>query len=789
MPEFKETSSNPEQPASIEFDWHEVETPKPIEPAEPLDETVSLQENSRSANEKVAATLEDCFDRGQIERLQQAVISAKEKTASERGKEFVGSYGDFRLWQLGDDNASPDFIVIIEGQPNCKPAPQFMSAEVNNTASEMKEIDNVKDNILKERGQAIKDSKERIINCLEEVVTDSPVHKFLESLTMQNPSYNNDRPLNNAEKMIREAQAEQEVKKQFGMNPNDSISSDLNAARALQRQNYSLDEEQVRENPTNRASAQSTEPIKHYFTEAVQQLLPDGEWRREIEGKPVEVARVAPGRYSLRTEGSLTNEIPSIGFNDITSHLSESFDLEPTVDKWAGRHILHSALWASCNPEASDDILKFVLEDTPNDLFEGLVRDPDAYTAISKPKNDDVKVYDSMESYRRDVELHASYRSTVEKGATSDHREKHKTAELRKDTNYYGFGFLDSQTIEDKKAETFGSVINYNSDNTTRLIQGVPRNYDLPPAQGNADLVLITKADPALDPRIPGFRLMSHTGDVYEFVKETDDPYRECQVQLPTDERVMLATQYYELGLETLAQDVLFTEHLTVNDLAGFIKRNSEYHTPDQAVKVSDNPTFGDFTNYVVDDKLQVQCTGAAHFLRLSLDGVFGDNSATTTRGLKLGGPGTVNGLLHRQTQFEYNGEAYILDATPARALDTFEAIDVHKQETLEAKLEINFKHVEMYLSNIFKAPDSLQLHTKLASLPDHDPARRTMEVLAGLKTTQEATEYLDYIESLKQAVTIKDPRLKQLGIGNYSPEVLEFLANQIKSYQNLLME
>lgn len=803
----------------------EFEADEPSEPAnEELNET-ELAPSSVSSEEKLAHLVDDVYGRKGVERFKELVSEMDNAAVSEQDKEGIRHFGEYHLWAMGEhEGAPPESVAVVRDQFSSlltvEPNPQVLTdadeerilKKYNNAEADFYQ------HVYWERVNPIYDNRREIIKGLEEIVADSPAYKFFKSLTIENPNDPQDRPLNNVEQAARQSQAEQETKRQFGMSPNDNVGLNPNAARALQRKNFSIGEEQVTEKTITSADS-SLEPINRYFVDLLSRRISD-RWGQSVD-EPMELFQDPDGHIALRPENPELRKKSSFSFNSelVANDAAESFNsegLDVRIDQYVVSQTLY-CLSSDAEFESADQLLDLVRSYIASNVFEDLTAAPSA-PHLTKSLNG-VKVYD-RESYDQEEKLHNSYNKTLENAeqrmldwsfGLNDHGmagfpersssgPNERPADFNSDSD---FGFKGHESIEADKRKIIGNVMGFQVDGVKRLIQTVDRKPGLPPASGNADLVFITDNSSGFSnqqPQIPGFALKGRTKNVYEFVKDTDDPYAACNIEIPLADRQVLADEYQALGLDKLAREVTRNERFTVNNLATAVKNNGEYFTPDESVKISASPEFGEFHNFVDDGKLQLQCSGAGHFLKLSLHKVFGQESAEVIGGLSFDSNEELNlGSMHAQTEFEHNGQKYILDATPSLSAEMSPSHVEHNrlarmpetisERTPEEKLKLQFNRLEVQLCNVFKTLDTVALHTQLSTLPDHDPARRALEITAGLNSSQDAAEYLEYVESIKQAVINKDPQLKQLGIGKYSPELLELLSSQVKKSQALLTE
>lgn len=845
MPEFNEQpNENPDQPEfDPEFlanlkksdlgprhdDWYsksylwgstfveheEEEAPEPVEQFE----APEVSPNFTSSEEKLAHVLEKIHDSAPVEQFERAIVNMRDAATSERDKEDIRHFGEYHLWAMrGRDAEPPESVVAVrqDDSPLLKIErnPQvFTDADEDRFFSKHKYeyAESKYQQVNQKRLNELEQNKEEIMECLEEIVKDSPVYNFLQSLATENPYTSEDRPLNDLERTAHEAQAEAETKRQFGMGANENIIRGTGAANSLHRKNYQLDDEVVRRKRINSGDS-SVEPIKQYFTDVVRSKMPDG-WDSGIEGRPVQLTVRFDGNYYLCLGDSRSRDVitPGMPTKEVAGAVAEPFGsegLDARVNELTALAALDELVSGDAN--SVDQLLYCVRERVSKNIFSDEVTWEHSAPHITKPLTG-IKVYD-QETYDREEAAHNAARKALEtyeettKNATErifdwsfGLQEPTPTSELSNAPDLAtnnSFVFDSKEAIENDEANVVGIIVGFEPDGIKRLIQPTDKNWMLPPASGNADLVFVTDNNSGFagqDPQVPGYELNARTKNVYEFTKGQQEPYANCGVVIPLAGRQALAEEYQSLGLAKLSHDVTSGSQFTASDLAKAIRDNSDYYVPPEVIRVSEDPGLADFRPFVKDGKLQLQCSGASHLLKISLNKAFGEDSAEVIGGLSFGSNGQVTkGSAHGQTQFRNNGKTYILDATPGEASSRqLEArqVELIAKQSPEEKLAIQFSNLEKNLAAAFKVPDTTQLHISLSTLPDHDPSRRALEIVAGLNSRQDAAEYLEYVESIKQAVTSRDPRLEQLGIGKYSTQLLDLLSGQVQKAQALLSE
>jgi hypothetical protein len=377
-------------------------------------------------------------------------------------------------------------------------------------------------------------------------------------------------------------------------------------------------------------------------------------------------------------------------------------------------------------------------------------------------------------------------------------------------------GYMTQEEMQQASMESIGSVQS-GSVPSPRIIQMQEKNPALPRPSGQSDLKLFLYDErfTYADPDIPGYTLVRHNGDAYEFMHDAADPYVAANVPISADAQQILTHEYEQLGLQTLADRIKSQSTLTVEELRGFIQAESNYPVPTndeilgRSSRYSRAP-YSDLQHFgrvVAGGKLQIQCTGAASFLKLSLQKAFGNPSASTVNGLTIEPSSTtLNNLGHQQTAFQHDGKMYILDATPGGATTPLvgQAPDIKRTDvqqvpirpadmqtlnspakTADEQLQAIRTNFEKQLGIALKAPHTEALYEHIAKLPEAtDPVRRTLGL--AMRATSgdtvsfaEATSHLDFLDAYKD----RSPQeLRQLGLPVYDRKMLDMLSKSTEA-------
>lgn len=369
--------------------------------------------------------------------------------------------------------------------------------------------------------------------------------------------------------------------------------------------------------------------------------------------------------------------------------------------------------------------------------------------------------------------------------------------------------------------------LNFRAD--ARILQQQARHLALPAnaAEENLVITLYSPHNTSTVPFVPGYVLVSESSlrNRYGFtVDPNGDPYFSCEIAIENSRQAALAEIYQSMGLGLLADKLRDSPNLTVDQLVEMIREEAVYYTPRQlewhsmendvlAQRQTYINNLENFAMSVRKGRLYVQCTGASHFLKYSLEKLFGTGCAGVVNGNTISGhTPTITAARHAQAIFAHEGRQYILDAQPEQHgladADAFKTsgdyvrdhkaaqaprFDLAGQLPHESKLSVNVeKDTATLVSELltsfterlrvaFDQPDNESLYSYVVNLPLHDPARRTLELIfrlnKGLISKEEVASVITFIDSFAAA----DPELRgSLGFGHYSVDFLDQLQSTV---------
>lgn len=318
-------------------------------------------------------------------------------------------------------------------------------------------------------------------------------------------------------------------------------------------------------------------------------------------------------------------------------------------------------------------------------------------------------------------------------------------------------------------------------------------------------------------PLIPGYITVGHNasfGETFAFIPDTEhDPYQTSGA--PLGNLKMLIQSYRSLGLESLATVLESGQIQTVDDLAQAIAQESVYSFGWEYI--SKPQSIDEFAPLVKDGRLNVQCNGAANFLRLSLN-QFGRyaNTSTTSGYVLPANSSRIDGARHQQTIVTHQGKPYIIDATPSLppeegygsengaangntfrqtasvspkpaepakpkldrtpvpeatyetpAFDMEEVVKEHREKNLAGLRQ----SLEAQLQIVLQQPNQDTLYKFVSNLPQHDPIRRTLSTAIQASqpstTTDDAVKLVDYLQAVANATP---QTLRKLRLTKYDP-------------------
>jgi hypothetical protein len=633
----------------------------------------------------------------------------------------------------------------------------------------------------------------------------NPAYLFMQSFDVHAQPEIVDVPLDEREKAIRAGQVRQEVIERHNLlEPGGVFERASSADTELRRGLWHIDDEtkpQVEsrsdQNPTERARAYLAERAIDYHIAR----------RDNIEDTPEVRERLK--QLMLSTDAPADNAEGYdrfILFDDATSStyvLSEELtEGSPLMEEVLAGSILRNyvnTLLRDYDPSLPyDQAVEKTVNQAVQEVWEFMFDDIGKAGALDNIGEYDPAIRNSLMTPRGEQ---------VPQGTLTEHAHLH----------HHGTGDTEFMTREAAESlqEQYVGHIESGTIPGMRVLQIRSRDETLPHTSDRSDAVLRLHGREFNDhdPSIPGFTLVARNDleGRYEFTRNDTDPYASPEVPISTQQAQELADTYRAIGLNQLAFRMSQNTELTVADLAEYITIYSTYPLPqetrysEQYPRSHSTPDLESFRDFVDDGRLAVQCTGAKNFMKLSLQQLFGVESASSIAGRAIG-TGDITELQHGQTTFTHNGESYIIDTTPpSRAgMGTLpnppsDAPLRPPRPTAHEQLQRTPRQQE--ISAEIPRDPSAQLHAARASLetqlgaamgirgqqalyeavaklqPNVDPVRRTTEMAIqaaeGAATREAAESLVTYLQNYRQ-----QPRetLRAQGYPVYEPRLLDLL-------------
>ncbi|MES2631214.1 MAG: hypothetical protein V4611_04620 [Patescibacteria group bacterium] len=642
-------------------------------------------------------------------------------------------------------------------------------------------------------------------------------------------------PLSPYWRSIREGQIEQDIRRRHGLSAEETLINGSFARQELVRSLHWLDEE---ENPFEKKKAEVSglERLKKflwpYYRKAVEQLHSfNGAPRYELLDEEIHI-----GQYdnaAMLVKDNMTGEntfLDLVELNwDVPFHILKDFSTGSVI----GDSMIYSRL-----TQATETIMQ---------AKKGKIVD-----LIHKSESEYIDVegdtwtgpYLNLLQNGSNVAVNSEYFDFEVGEVISDEGLNDHVV-----WNYYRYN-LENVFSSESRIHTKSSIEQLSRTNVASVLEVgnvslrsrlmTSRRKDLEPGldvTSDFDMkITINDSSSITIPDLYGYDLVGKDGNAYLFRRTTDsDPYDDCTVQIDDDKRLGLANIFAEAGLAAIADDIRLSKYLTVSDLTDILKSGSQYVYDEGYARHSDSDisTIDDISMLEHDGILQLQCTGAAQVLRVSLNYIFGEGSSSVRSGFVVNpGRASVNAVGHMQTAFSHQGSFYILDSTPigtgsshhnyahsaARYFNTARGYEpLHRDPVLmsapigsETQLRQAFESPQDVLAEaeevdrnkirneaiseihdtmntllaiIFSSRNNNELYKKLVELPEHDAARRSLSLVKQAKRNEALdidlfTSTNDYLQKLIDA-----PQAKRAVVGAdiYDENTLSQLSNLVR--------
>lgn len=323
---------------------------------------------------------------------------------------------------------------------------------------------------------------------------------------------------------------------------------------------------------------------------------------------------------------------------------------------------------------------------------------------------------------------------------------------------------------------------------------------------------------------IPGFRTVCIRGQSIDFVYDAnDDPRLPCKIEVPTGGIAVLEAVWRKAGLESMADKL--KDVRTVRQLELVIQHSSDY-----VVKATGRASTDSIEDLAAaylkpDGRLGLQCTGANHLLKSSLDIAFGNGLAAVFEGtaIQARAGDKLSSIGHAQVKFisPDTGKIYHLDATPSMPGEQIEQMYAdefqiakptagelsetprqrkHNQMTKEAQQAQIMSITEGQLFPdicrwaglpVGKATSRDRLLEWGATRSKHDPIYRTLSLAIrsqhGNATHEDALELRHYLTLAAKRLQDSSHLKKQLGLEGYDQSKITRLNQAVSELARIL--
>lgn len=488
------------------------------------------------------------------------------------------------------------------------------------------------------------------------LIANTPGYRLLESFNTSRHEWG-ERPLTAIERLIEEQAAEQAVRRRYGLDDHDLLRLHPNALKEYGRATFRLDEA----TRFDRRTLPEKPPMERALDFFSQLIIDDA----AVEGQVLEDVRVVSGHYpsgypfrllrittdegSFQTDGETvvnfaeaqgflttpdTSRARSVSARIVSDMVLRLFDEARGTDDYA--EILEE-LRTHYTDELIDDLSQLAAGDLSDQPFNQLV------TLLVAPTEADEVVDNYFVKVPLSTDIPLSNRLIPRK----------EFKEARRGT----VGHVRKRPFEDQDMRIMGYVL------VDEALAGI---------DGSADMVLhLPDLPDARMPRVYGYEVVGHDAEEQLFGLQYTpeaDPYAECPTLIPNESRSELARAYADIGLHELAMLVHGSPDLTVGQLTRLVSKTNRYPLPTDSITIEIPSSLAGYADQARKGRLDLQCVGSSHFLRLSLQTIFGSSAVGTISGDVIRATSTrITTLGHQQTTFiePGTGRLYILDSTP----------------------------------------------------------------------------------------------------------------------------
>lgn len=771
------------------------ELPENQEANQPCPEVLPLSPNERVLLDIIVSIHED--RQPFREDFKRAIQDVADTCVDPDSKEAIESVGSFMEWQLfalpGEE--VPEGIGFSGSTEisYMNPVTESMKRSAGVRISADRQVDLIRQEVYRNSFN----TDRKIADAIEDIAKEQPTYQLLHSLATETPEPK-DLPLTLAQRMLRESQIEEDVRRNHGLGREVLIRTNPGAYSDLSRQLYHLDDETAKRHKPE--DDDSRRALVSFFIDCSNDLIVDNGDSFRIVG--------------LFNEGGGPILATTTNGNDIDINGELRFILSNETRKLNGRGrifeqatFLYNAARKLTNPYYNDTPSVEVL-----DLALGSFSYLDLMSRHWAGVRPDVLAY-----------LYGVNIPIIE------------TANIPESALFYNGLDIKPQvvpmaSVENRQSEKTGMVLDYTKSAARHMILQSGFKPGLPEFTNECDLLFVADQDGPFwaegvpineqrhQPYIPGFKLVAHDNGKYYFRQSGIDPYNgSAFVDVALDRVNQLADECERIGYSHLANRLKSKNNWSLHDVETAIKETSDYTFDDQwNIINSDDDHEVDFTDFAQltseEGRLQVQCTGAAAFFKLSSQILFPDNNSVILGpGYSIEPYGYIGGNTHVQVLLNLHGEQYVVDSTPSRLTgeasleakdrDEIQARSEREKPVLEDKADNTaniisdtetkrrddangqLANLPSRLNSLLKAHFKLpngehsdnEMYKRVVGLKKSaDPIRKTMSLFkrsqSGHDVAAEIDETIAYIDRL---IGADRNTIRRLGIPKYSPVLL----------------
>lgn len=655
-----------------------------------------------------------------------------------------------------------------------------------------------------ERQKFFESRRSEIEPILADLIRSGPQYAFLKTFDIEQPAIT-DQPLNQHWRRIRENQIEEDIRHRFGIPKGEHIPLHSEADRELRKSFQGLDSETMPRKEEEKIGGLTK--FRAWLKTQLKYWMDDTELKKL--GEPIDF------RSELVDEDGEGEEY-TIQIVISKSGEQEAFD----IDEWS------KALCEDERPHGG------YYSDTgfDEDLAYHMVHNLDQARSVGELLELAVQETVATHAFQRAIDSNVRLSLLRLRGDVYPASPNPNGNNIELETGRKEVGVVNKDRLIADLDRHMGSVERReHPDGINRIISHTPASRNFPFRTNKpVDLVInfshntqfagITGSE-GLVPVIPGFETVAKDGPRWMFTKSEADPYQgSANITIESEHVRDLADTYDSLGLHALADSLRTSGDVSVADLVKLVRANSDY-TFDRAFYMFDLDSLDNFSQAVQNGRLQVQCSGAAAFLGMSLEKVLPESMCTQISGLVLNAStnGRIDGASHAQILLGYKGQQYILDATPPapegldvtagegfdrmantvrdepkelpdkpKPLKKIESekpipLEIVLEESEELLIESVRKRVQEVLRQVFNAPNDQALYQLAIGLKEGDPIRQSLAAVLRLQPGQTVLVegVLDYLETYSKA---NASLIKNAGLPQYDPALISLLTAALQT-------